>query len=218
MKKYILIAMLLTTSAYGHNFCGNLEQGGLIIENGKLIAFDRDAKSTKKYNIKKISWDIQHVNGVPQKTVTPNPEHQALIKKESAQVKQAYTKKITKQYWKNGFIKPLDGRISGKYGGQRIYNGTPKNPHLGVDIARPTGTEVVASGDGVIVGVIENGFYNGNLIVINHGDDLKLFMHILIKTWSKKVILSKRGKQFGLFAQQGAQLAHISILVPISMA
>lgn len=54
-------------------------------------------------------------------------------------------------YWREGFILPVKGRISGEFGNQRIFNGTPKSPHSGTDIAAPEGTPVKASGSGKVI-------------------------------------------------------------------
>lgn len=54
-------------------------------------------------------------------------------------------------YWREGFVLPVKGRISGEFGNQRIFNGTPKSPHSGTDIAAPEGTPVKASGSGKVI-------------------------------------------------------------------
>ncbi len=53
-------------------------------------------------------------------------------------------------YYTSGFSWPAKGRISGVYGSQRVLNGKPRNPHFGLDIAAPEGTDVFAPADGLI--------------------------------------------------------------------
>ena len=64
---------------------------------------------------------------------------------------------------------PLTGRISGVYGSQRVYNGKPGRPHYGVDVARPTGTVVVAPADAVVTLVQQNNYYSGGTLIMDHG-------------------------------------------------
>src|SRR3546814_6773916 len=72
------------------------------------------------------------------------------------------------------FIWPATGRISGIYGSQRILNGTPKQPHYGVDVAVPIGTEVHAPADGVVVLANPDMYYNGGTLMVDHGYGLQL--------------------------------------------
>jgi murein DD-endopeptidase MepM/ murein hydrolase activator NlpD len=69
----------------------------------------------------------------------------------------------------SGFRWPMTGRISGRYGNQRILNGKPRRPHLGIDIAAPQGSPVAASADGVVSLAETDLFYTGGTIVLDHG-------------------------------------------------
>ncbi|NHK28658.1 M23 family metallopeptidase [Parvularcula flava] len=82
-------------------------------------------------------------------------------------------------YWANGFVWPVTGPISGVFGSQRILNGEPKRPHSGVDVAAPTGSDIVAPADGIVT-LAETGMYfEGGLVFIDHGQGLEsALMHM----------------------------------------
>lgn len=66
-------------------------------------------------------------------------------------------------------IEPAQGRISGVYGSQRIFNGEPRNPHFGLDVAAPTGTPVKVVWPGQVVFAADDLFYSGGTIIVDHG-------------------------------------------------
>ena len=74
---------------------------------------------------------------------------------------------------------PLIGPISGVYGSQRFYNGVAGSPHFGVDIARPTGSQVSAPASGVVTLVHPDMFYSGGTLIIDHGHGISsTFIHL----------------------------------------
>ena len=114
-------------------------------------------------------YAIDRVDGVPQRTVTPNPEQQQRTRKEAEKVWLARTVSSTREDYLQPLIMPAQGRISGVYGSQRIFNGTPRNPHYGLDIAAPTGTPVQAPWPGKVVLAEPDLFYSGGTLIIDHG-------------------------------------------------
>ena len=74
---------------------------------------------------------------------------------------------------------PATGRISGVYGSQRVYNGTPGSPHYGVDVAVPTGHPVRAPGPGRVTLAEPDLFYSGGTVILDHGYGLSSsFLHM----------------------------------------
>ncbi|WP_020209337.1 M23 family metallopeptidase [Gilvimarinus chinensis] len=131
------------------------------------------------YAVEKREYNIQRIEGVPQKTVTPSAEQQARTRKEAARVWQARQTLRSATDFMQDFKWPLIGPITGVYGSQRIYNGEPRSPHYGVDIAAPTGTAVQAPAAGEVILVEPDLFYSGGTLIIDHGQGLSsTFIHL----------------------------------------
>lgn len=124
-------------------------------------------------------YRIQRVEGVPQQTVTPDPEQLERIRREARLVRAARASSSQRTDFADGFQWPLAGPISGVYGSQRVYNGTPGRPHYGVDVAAPTGTPVAAPAAGVVVLAEPDLFYSGGTLIIDHGSQVSSsFLHL----------------------------------------
>ncbi|MBT5040438.1 MAG: M23 family peptidase, partial [Rhodospirillaceae bacterium] len=95
---------------------------------------------TRILNILSRQYDIQRIEGLPKKMVTPPPETLDRIRAEGAKVRGARAFDSAETHFVAPFVWPARGRISGVYGSQRILNGEPRQPHFGVDVAAPTGT------------------------------------------------------------------------------
>jgi murein DD-endopeptidase MepM/ murein hydrolase activator NlpD len=124
-------------------------------------------------------YNIQKIEGVPAKTVTPPASDLKRIKQDASMVREARKLVSNKQDFLKGFIKPADGPITGVYGSQRFYNGVPKSPHYGIDYAAPTGTPVIAPADGIVTFAHNDLFYSGGTLIIDHGHGLSsTFLHL----------------------------------------
>ena len=142
-----------------------------------------DARCEQVVAIGQRDYRIQRVEGVPQKTVTPPEDVLERIARERALVREAKSMRLERpeflQSVRSGLSWPATGRISGVYGSQRFYNGTPGSPHYGVDVARPTGHPVVAPGPGVITLAEPDLFYSGGTVILDHGYGLSSsFLHL----------------------------------------
>lgn len=168
----------------------------------QLVTADGAVK-TAALKVLPVEWDVQDIKGVPQKKVTPSAANQAAIDDERRQVRGALAEDLRKAYWKTGFMQPVSGRISGKFGGQRIMNGRKMNPHAGTDIAAPLGTPVAAAGDGKVVLTAGDLFYSGNVLVIDHGYGLQTIYAHLNKITVQKGQKVKKGEIIGEVGKTG---------------
>ena len=129
--------------------------------------------------IRPRQFAVERVDGVPEATVNPPAELAARIEREQAEVNHARERDDARQDYRFGFAWPARGRISGRYGSQRILNGTPKNPHYGVDIAATTGTPIKAPAGGVVSFARPDLYLTGGTVVVDHGHGLSsVFVHL----------------------------------------
>lgn len=166
---------------------------GFAPDNRFLIAFDRDQTATamlearladglihrRTLTIAPRSWQIESLPTLPRGT-TPTAEFLARRKIELEQIAAARAVDSGAAGWRQRFIWPVKGRISGVFGSQRIYAGEPGAFHSGADIARPAGTQIVAPADGVVILAAAAPFtLEGNLLMIDHGMGLNsAFLHL----------------------------------------
>ena len=158
-----------------------------------LVGFGRDAPpkavlsvtfpdgSSQRYGlaVKGRKYDIQRIDGLPSRKVTPGKEDLKRIRKEVALVKRARTRDDPRTDFLGGFRWPVKGIISGVYGSQRILNGEPRRPHYGIDIAAPKGAVVVAPAAGVVTLVHRDMYFSGGTMIVDHGHGLSsAFLHL----------------------------------------
>jgi murein DD-endopeptidase MepM/ murein hydrolase activator NlpD len=137
-------------------------------------------KISQKIIISEREYNIQRIDGLPASKVSPRkPQTLERISKETALIKKARKRKDDRLDFTEQFIWPVTGRISGVYGSQRVLNGKPRRPHYGIDIARPTGTKVVAPASGIITLAHPDMFFSGGTIMLDHGHGLSSsFLHL----------------------------------------
>ncbi|CTP85089.1 M23 family metallopeptidase [Xanthomonas graminis] len=124
-------------------------------------------------------WPLERVNGVPPKTVNPPPAIAARIKREQAQVTAARDRDDDRTDFAAPFIWPVQGRISGRFGNARVYNGQPGAGHSGMDIAVPTGTPVKAPAAGVVTFAAPDLYLTGGTVLLDHGYGVSSnFLHL----------------------------------------
>jgi murein DD-endopeptidase MepM/ murein hydrolase activator NlpD len=162
-----------------------------------LLGFDRDAPATMRLvehfaglrgdaltattsvAVAPRAWRIERLDTLP-KFPAPDPVMAKLRPPELAQIVAARATVTDAQGWRQRFVWPARGRISGLFGAQRIYRGEPGSYHSGTDIALPVGAPVVAPADGVVILAADHPFtLEGNLLMIDHGMGLNsAFLHL----------------------------------------
>ena len=186
----------------GHFIIGKTEPNSKIIINkieikvskdGYFVfGIDRDRKfdvlitminnGKKEKIIKKVfkrKYKIQRIDGLPENKVTPPEEVYKRIKKENNAIGEARAINSDLIFFKNKFIMPVDGIITGVYGSQRILNGKPRWPHYGIDIAADQGTMILSSGTGVVTMAEDDLYYTGGTIIMDHGHGIStIYSHL----------------------------------------
>jgi murein DD-endopeptidase MepM/ murein hydrolase activator NlpD len=157
-----------------------------------FAAFDRDARPTATLRatladgrtvtspvaVSPREWRIERVN-VARRPGGTTEEFMALRRPELARIAAARSRDSASDGWRQQFVWPADGRVSGLFGSQRIYRGEPAAYHSGLDIAAGAGAAYVAPADGVVTLAAESPFtLEGNLLIIDHGMGLNsAFLH-----------------------------------------
>ena len=100
------------------------------------------------FNVIDKAYTEQHITLQNQEMVNPNPKQLARIREESQRQRALYLRYSDAPAPTSGFIQPLQGRIGSLFGHRRFFNGQARNPHSGLDIAAPSGTEISAPAAG----------------------------------------------------------------------
>lgn len=158
-----------------------------------FAAFDRDAPATIELvatlrdgsmiaapvRIAPRNWQIERIN-VARTAGAPSESFMQRRRPELDRIAAARTVDAASRGWAQHFIWPVKGRISGRFGSQRIYRGEPAAYHSGIDIATgESGTPFVAPADGVVTLAATTPFsLEGYLLIIDHGNGLNsAFLH-----------------------------------------
>ena len=146
------------------------------------VTITQDLNGKKEIIVKKIlkrKYNIQRINGLPESKVTPPETVYKRIKEENNKIGQARSIDSNLPFFKNQFIMPVEGIISGIYGSQRILNGKPKWPHYGIDIAAKKGTIIKSSGSGTVTMAEDDLYYTGGTIIMDHGHGIStIYSHL----------------------------------------
>jgi len=177
-----------------------------------FAAFDRDSPDTQvltalldggrqhleALTIVPRAWQIERVD-VAKRSAATSAAYWKIREPEFTAISAARAQRTGATGWQQDFVWPVKGRISGRFGRQRIYRGEPGDYHSGIDIAPGQGVPFVAPAAGVVV-LARTGFsLEGSLIIIDHGHGLNsAFLH------ASRIVVRE-----GDAVQQGQQLGNV---------
>ena len=186
----------------GHYIIGQTDPSAQIIIGKKEIkvskdgyfvfGIDRDRKfdliitkiidGKKEKIVKKVlkrKYNIQRIDGLEENKVTPPESVYKRIKEENNKIGEARAINSDLPFFKDQFIMPVEGIISGVYGSQRILNGKPKWPHYGIDIAAKQGSMIKSSASGTVTMAEDDLYYTGGTIIMDHGHGIStIYSHL----------------------------------------
>ena len=167
-----------------------------------VVKLDNGQKWQRDITLEKREYNIQRIDGLEQKMVSPPAEVTARIKQDNINVANARSGNTDLDALFTRFEWPAKGVISGVYGSQRILNGVPKWPHYGLDIANETGTPVYAPVDGLVT-MADDLYYSGNTLILDHGMRVfSTFLHMDTITVEVGETV-KQGEQIGTIGSTG---------------
>ena len=143
----------------------------------------------------------------------PDPEQLKRIAEDKTVKQDTFRTVSAEREWTGRFEPPVEARISDVFGTQRTFNGKVQSSHQGLDYAVPKGTPVAALNSGTVL-LARPLYFEGNCVVIDHGQGLlSLYLHLSeFKVHEGEHV--ERGQQLGLSGSSGrATGPHLHIAV-----
>ena len=136
-------------------------------------------KRVHRFNVEQRRYKEQKIEGVPKRTVQVPESALPRIRQEVKLTKTARQVDSVRQDFLQTFQWPAHGIITGVYGSRRFYNGQPRRPHYGIDIAAPQGSAVTAPVSGKVILVHKDMYFSGGTLIVDHGHGVSsTFIHL----------------------------------------
>ncbi len=156
----------------------------------------------QRFEVTEKNYPEQHITLKDRGKVELSPENQARTAREIAEISEL------KRHWREApdtdlaLIMPVHGRLASRFGLRRFFNGQPRAPHVGLDVAVPSGTPVAASAPGTVLAA-EDFFFNGKTVFLDHGNGLITMYCHLDRIDVKPGQSVGKGQVLGLSGQTG---------------
>jgi murein DD-endopeptidase MepM/ murein hydrolase activator NlpD len=139
---------------------------------GQAISFE------KQLRVARQSYPRHAVLTVPGRYTAPSPEDLHQIEQDKETKAEAFKTLSPGREWEGSFAAPVSAEISDVFGSERVFNGSVQSTHFGLDFRVPGGTSVAAVNRGRVI-LARPMFYEGNFVVIDHGQGLlTLYLHL----------------------------------------
>ncbi len=169
----------------------------------KILKISNMQSETIIKKVFKRKYKIQRIDGLPENKVTPPKEVYDRIKSENNEIGKARSINSELDFFKDKFIMPVEGIVTGVYGSQRILNGKPKWPHYGIDIAAQKGTKIKSAGSGIVTMSEKDLYYTGGTIIMDHGHGISTIYSHLEDIYVKINQEIKKGEIIGTVGSTG---------------
>ena len=163
---------------------------------------DGGQNTSRTFTIRDKEYATQRITIKDKRKVNPSARDLKRIRREHRDMHAVFTAWRAEDDVPLRFDPPVVGPVSSPFGLRRIFNGQPRNPHSGIDIAVPAGTPIHAPAAGRVAAV-GNYFFDGNTVLIDHGQGLVTMYCHMRKIMVKKGQQLSRGDVIGLVGQTG---------------
>jgi len=143
----------------------------------EISVFSGSTVTVKRVAVRSKTYPEQRLTIKDKRKVEPNADDLARIARER-EVTDAVKRRFSDGMPDTHFALPAAGPLSSRFGLRRVFNGQPRNPHAGLDVAVGIGAPVKAPAAGVVANTGDY-FFNGNTVFIDHGQGLiTAYMHL----------------------------------------
>jgi murein DD-endopeptidase MepM/ murein hydrolase activator NlpD len=150
--------------------------GDYVLELAATATDGRSLETTQQVAVLPAHYKTTTLH-VEEKYVQPDAATLQRIAADKAVKDAAYAHLITGPLWNGSFRSPVPFTATDSFGTRRMFNGKLASIHRGTDFHAPSGTPVFAANDGVVI-IASPMFYEGNLVVIDHGQQITTqYMH-----------------------------------------
>jgi murein DD-endopeptidase MepM/ murein hydrolase activator NlpD len=157
--------------------------------------------SLKKVDIGAANFRSGAVD-VPENFVEPDAASKKQIAADEALKNRAFSHLIAAPQWSGDFVTPVNAKPTDSFGMTRVFNEELTSTHRGTDFPVNEGAPVVVSNSGTVV-LAKELFYEGNCVIVDHGQRFfTIYMH-LSKMEVKAGKKLAKGERLGLSGQTG---------------
>lgn len=130
------------------------------------------------FRVEAKRYPTQHLTLKDRRKVTPSAEDLVRIERERKIIDEV------RSHWRDIALTDLSlrlpavGPLSSRFGLRRVYNGEPRSPHAGLDVAVAQGTTVIAAAAGEVINTGDY-FFHGKTVFVDHGQGLlTMYCHL----------------------------------------
>ncbi len=131
----------------------------------------------REFRVVSGKFPVQKLEVAPAYVEPPESELER-IREDKEKVARVWTSGDARRMWSGPFRLPVDAPVRENFGSRRVFNGKPRSPHEGADLAAPAGAPVTAPAPGRVA-LADELYFSGGTVILDHGAGLfTLYFHL----------------------------------------